>query len=191
VIIVSLTSSTQETAAMHYTITSIALLLLSGSVVFENEGLMYPRGLPAGMKELNVAVPFRYPFSIAVIDQYLDADFDVLDTCIRLAEVAIAELPEGGLGLVGGDNGEEAWTPPSMLPEEICAPRLPGSFLLEWIFCIDAGQKTFFWAMAIVSFVVLHAAVLMVATLSVVERRRQWLSYVGSNGVSWLWNKRV
>jgi energy-coupling factor transporter ATP-binding protein EcfA2 len=181
VIICSLVSSTQETAAMHYTITSILLLLLSGAVIFTNAGLMFPRGMPAGMKELNVIDPFRYPFSIAAIDQFYDAEFDVLEQCITLAGDTANALSPDGIGDVNAVFGAEV--------ETICAPKVPGSFILEWVFCIDADQKMFFWAMAISFFVLLHIVVLVVAKLSVLERGNKWLSFAATNGISRLWRK--
>jgi len=132
VVIVSLVSSTQEKAAMHYTITSIALLLLCGAVIYPNEGLVFPRGMPAVLKELNVLDPFKYPFSVAVIDQFYDAEFDVLEICFTITgDIA---------GALGPDADDSIWTDAS----EICAPKVPGSFILEWLFGIDANQKVFF-----------------------------------------------
>jgi len=151
VVIVSLVSSTQEKAAMHYTITSIALLLLCGAVIYPNEGLVFPRGMPAVLKELNVLDPFKYPFSVAVIDQFYDAEFD-----------------------------DSIWTDAS----EICAPKVPGSFILEWLFGIDANQKVFFWIVGFCFFVLLHLLVLLVAKLAVLEKCNRWFSFAVTNGVA-------
>ena len=70
---------------------------------------------------------------------------------------------------------------------EICAPKIPGSFILEWVFCIDADQRFLFWMFAIGFFAGLHLLVLVVAKLSALEKCYRWLSFATTNGITALW----